>query len=179
MGNCEVDKAEAPTIFKEWTYQVKAMICHTADIVRLENRCLGWKIAVDLLHKGHNILLLFARGVDITQIYNLRMSASHYENPASVVVLRVSVLFLFISGVPRLLASVDGVLWDTGLVSRTLALPRLDYTLVDLRNVLLWDEVRGIVIDGPITCRTEMPIAEAAVSAKLDIAPTIKKSEKI
>jgi hypothetical protein len=76
------------------------MISDTAHVVRLKNGGLRRKMAVDLLHERHNVLLLLARGVDVTEEYDLRVSAGQDEDAASVVVLRVCFLLLFICRIP-------------------------------------------------------------------------------
>lgn len=53
------------------TYKVKAMISDTSNIIGLEDGGLRWKMIVHLLHKGNNVFLLLAGGVDVAQKQDL------------------------------------------------------------------------------------------------------------
>jgi hypothetical protein len=91
------------------------------------------------------------------------VAAGHYKNPIGVIVLGVGLLLLFTGSLPRLLAGIEGFLWDCRFAVGGIPLPRFVNSGVDLGDLLFGDKIGGIVGDGTITRGSKVAIAEAAI----------------
>jgi hypothetical protein len=110
-----------------------------------------WKVLPKFLHECHKVVLLLARGVDVGEEQDLRMTAGHSEDATGIIALGVSLLLLLVSCIPSLLTAVNSVGWCMGVRLDRSLLPSLGNLIPGLVYLLRQDEVAWIVGDGAIS----------------------------